>query len=200
MSHIFTTNKDLILASGSPRRQDFFRELGLSFKVICREIDETPLAGEFPEAYVARLALAKALQVACTCPGSVVVGADTSVVLNHEILGKPRDDRHGLQMLKMLSGATHEVVTGFAVVEGEKQQVQTVTSMVQFHDFPDAVLQAYVISGDGCDKAGGYGMQSGGAFLVREIQGSFSNVIGLPMTELVQMLLRFEAIVPGCTS
>ncbi|MDA3970076.1 MAG: Maf family protein [Desulfobulbaceae bacterium] len=196
----FKTSKDLILASGSPRRQEFFRQLGLRFQVICCELDETPLAEESPQTYVARLALAKAHGVAREYPDAVVVGADTSVVFENEILGKPRDARHGLQMLRQLRGAAHEVVTGFAVVHGDKQQVQTVTSIVRFHDFTDAVLQAYVASGDGSDKAGGYGMQSGGAFLVREITGSFSNVIGLPMTELVQMLLGFEAIEPSCTS
>jgi septum formation protein len=200
MAQIFTTNKDLILASGSPRRQDFFRQLGLRFQVICREIDETPLAGESPLAYVERLALAKAHGVAGAWPEHVVVGADTAVVVQDEILGKPRDDDHGLQMLKQLSGTQHKVVTGVAVVAGAEQQVQAVTSIVTFHAFSDAVLKAYVASGDGHDKAGGYGMQSGGAFLVREIQGSFSNVIGLPMTELVQMLLAAQAIAPGCTS
>ena len=199
-SFIFNTTKKLILASGSPRRQDFLAGLGLKFQVICREIDETPLPNESSGNYVSRLALAKAQVVAKSHPGSVVIGADTSVVWKNEILGKPLDALDHLKMLQKLAGCSHEVLTGFAVVSAEKTQVAVVTSEVRFHSFADEILRAYVASGDGSDKAGGYGMQSGGAFLVREVQGSFANVIGLPMTELVQVLLDLGAIAPSCTS
>ncbi len=196
MTAIFTTSQKIILASGSPRRQKFLTDLGLEFQVICREIDETPLAHESPQGYVRRLALAKAHIVADEYPEHVVIGADTSVVFHDEILGKPRDDVHGLQMLQQLRGCSHQVMTGFAVLAGDEQLVEMVTSSVTFHPFPDEVLQGYVASGDGRDKAGGYGMQSKGAFLVQEITGSHSNVIGLPMTELVQVLLDIGAIAP----
>ena len=201
MASIFTTKKQLILASGSPRRQRFLAELGLDFQVICREIDETVLEDEVPEAYVRRLALAKANLVACDFPESVVIGADTSVVWQGEIMGKPLDDIHHLCMLKKLVASSHQVVTGFALVAGKQQQmVEVVTTRVQFGTFSDAILQAYIASGDGRDKAGGYGMQSGGAFLVAEITGSHANVIGLPMAELVRELLVCSAIAPRCTS
>jgi septum formation protein len=201
MAPVFTTIKKLVLASGSPRRQEFFQQLGLEFQVCCCDIDETPLAHESPQTYVRRLALAKAETVAGKqSEASVVVGADTAVVLQDEILGKPRDEVHGLEMLQRLQGCFHEVLTGFAVVSGDRKQVEVVSSRVLFHHFSDEVLQAYVTSGDGRDKAGGYGIQSGGAFLVRQIEGSYSNVIGLPMTELVQVLLDFGAIEPDCTS
>ncbi len=197
MSVIFKTNQELILASGSPRRQEFLLELGLKFQVISRDIDETPLPAESPVSYVRRLALAKAYIVADEYPQSVVVAADTSVVYQNEILGKPRDHDHALRMLQQLRGCAHEVLTGFAVVMAGKKQVEVVTSCVTFHDFSDDVLLAYAASGDGLDKAGGYGMQSAGAFLVQEITGSYSNVIGLPMTELVQVLLDFGVIESG---
>ncbi len=200
MTPIFKTIKPLILASGSPRRQDFLTSLGLDFQVICRAVDETPFELESPDGYVTRLALAKAEAVAHEHPGAVVIGADTSVVLHKEILGKPRDERHHLSMLQQLRGCCHVVVTAFAVVEEGKKQVEVVRSQVTFYNFSDEVLQAYVASGDGSDKAGGYGVQSAGAFLVRDIQGSYSNVIGLPMPEIVQVLLDLGAIAPGCTS
>lgn len=200
MTSIFTACPNLILASGSPRRQEFLAGLGLNFQVICREIDETPLSNESPENYVCRLALAKAQIVAQEHPDSVVIGADTSVVCHGEILGKPVDDCNHLEMLKKLSLSSHKVVTAFAVLTSAEQRVEVVTSKVQFHRFPDDILQAYIASGDGYDKAGGYGMQSGGAFLVKDIEGSCSNVIGLPMTELVRTLLDCGAISPRCTS
>ena len=200
MTAIFTSSKKLILASGSPRRQKFLTDIGLEFQVVCREIDETPLPDESPEKYVCRLARAKAKIVADEYPEAVVIGADTSVVCQDEILGKPVDERNHLEMLQKLSSCFHEVVTGFAVVTPEKDQVEFVTSQVQFQRFSTEILQAYVVSGDGTDKAGGYGMQSAGAFLVQSIEGSYSNVIGLPMTELIQVLLNCGAIVPRCTS
>ena len=201
MAFVFTTMRKLVLASGSPRRQEFFRQLGLEFQVCCCDIDERPLSHESPQMYVRRLALAKAATVAKhQSEDTVVVGADTAVVLQNEILGKPRDEAHGLEMLQQLRGRSHEVMTGCAVVRAGKQQVEVVTSRVSFHYFSDAILRAYVASGDGSDKAGGYGVQSGGAFLVRHIKGSYSNVIGLPMTELVQILLDLGIIEPGCTS
>jgi septum formation protein len=200
MPAIFTVTKKLILASGSPRRQEFLANLGLEFKVICREIDETPRALESPEKYVCRLAQAKAEVVARENPDAVVIGADTSVVCQDEILGKPVDGEHHLQMLKKISAVSHEVMTGFAVVSGGVSQMQVVCSTVRFHTFSDEVLKAYIASGDGQDKAGGYGMQSAGAFLVKEISGSHANVIGLPMTELICLLLDSGAIAPGCTS
>ena len=189
----------LILASNSPRRRDFFCQLGLDFSVISAHVDETPLPAENPDDFVRRLALAKAAAVAQDHPQSAVVGADTVVVAGGAILGKPADEAHAAEMIFELAGKWHEVWTGYAVLPpGGKQGVsEAVCTRVRFAPLSREICRAYAASGDGLDKAGAYGIQSGGAFLVEEIAGSHSNVIGLPMSQLLSTLLQLAILRPA---
>ncbi|PLX51077.1 MAG: septum formation protein Maf [Desulfobulbaceae bacterium] len=189
-SPIFKTCRPLLLASGSPRRRRFFVELGLDFTVKTADVDESPLAAESPDAFVRRLALAKAATVAAEAPGHVVVGADTAVVRDGVILGKPRHRDDGAAMLASLSDRWHEVWTGFALCGREPflEEVAAVVTRVCFAPLPAEVIAAYLATGDGDDKAGAYGIQSGAAFMVAEIRGSYTNVVGLPVAQVVAAL------------
>lgn len=184
----------LILASSSPRRQELLRQIGVSFRVHPADIDETPLTNECPEEYVSRLAQEKARHVAgdSSC---VVLAADTSVVCNRCILGKPVDRDDGLSMLRRLSGQAHEVCTGIAVVSGKRVEHQVVTTRVWFHEQSDDTLNQYWATGESLDKAGAYGIQGKGAVLVDRIEGSYSNVVGLPLAETAAMLRRFGILI-----
>ncbi|MEN8141852.1 MAG: Maf family protein, partial [Thermodesulfobacteriota bacterium] len=186
MAPVFKSVFPLILASGSPRRRDFLRQLGLEFRVASSDIPEELQEGEGAADFVRRLALAKAALVARANPGAAVVGADTVVVREGDILGKPADVAEAIAMVKSLAGGWHEVWTGFALLGPApgQQTVRAVRTRVCFADLGPEVCRAYGESGDGLDKAGGYGIQSAGAFLVAEIKGSYSNVIGLPLSEL----------------
>ncbi len=193
---VFKTIRPLVLASGSPRRSDFLNALGLQFLVETAAVDECVLAGEGPEVFVRRLAAEKAWAVAHHHPGHVVLGADTVVVRDGQLLGKPRSRREAEEVLASLAGRWHEVWTGFALccLEPHLEKVGAVVTRVRFADLDPAVIAAYVASGDGDDKAGGYGIQSGGAFLVAEISGSYTNVVGLPMAEVIAALLAIGVI------
>ncbi len=193
---VFKTVQPLILASGSPRRRDFLAGLGLSFLVAPTEVAETALAGEGPEIFVRRLAQEKAQAVAQDHPGHLVLGADTVVVRDGHLLGKPGSRREAEEILTSLAGRWHEVWTGFALCRQEPrlEKVGAVVTRVRFADLDPRVIAAYVATGDGDDKAGAYGMQSGGAFLVAEISGSYTNVIGLPVAEVLAALLEIGAL------
>lgn len=190
----FRTQERLILASGSPRRRDFLAELGLAFEVVAADIDETPLPGENPVDFVARLAKEKALAV--DLPDAWVLAADTAVVVDGEILGKPGDEAEACAMLMRLSGRWHEVWTGFSLCRqatGE-QCTKTVCTRVRFLLLTPELCRAYVRTGEPLDKAGAYGIQGKGCFLVPEISGSYTNVVGLPMTEVLETLLHHKVI------
>jgi septum formation protein len=177
----------LHLASQSPRRQDILRSLGLSFTAAGVDVDEQRLQGELPEAMVLRLSRAKAM-AADVDPSRIVVGADTLVVLEEVVFGKPKDREECLQMLASLSGRTHRVMTGVAVLASA--EVQTVVSIteVKFREIsPDETL-AYWQSGEPCDKAGAYAIQGRGGIFVEAISGSYSGVVGLPIFETSQLL------------
>ncbi len=195
---MFTALKPLVLASASPRRQQFLRDLGLDFTCLPADIDETPLPGERPAEFAQRLAVEKAETAAALSPASWVIGADTVVTLDSQIIGKPNDSSHALEILRVLRGRTHQVITGLSLICQQEgcTEVLTETSEVTFADFPDAVLTAYIRTGESLDKAGAYGIQSGGAFLVQSIRGSCSNVIGLPLSACVALLLRRGVIAP----
>jgi septum formation protein len=193
----FKTWGRLILASASPRRQAFLRDLGLTFEVRPADINEEPAAGESPAGFVRRLAMDKAQVVATHDAAAAVLAADTVVVINGELLGKPRDMGGAGAMLKRLSGRTHEVWTGFALCRGRKILAeQAVRTEVTFIALNDALCQAYILTGEPLDKAGGYGIQGQGGFLVERICGSYSNVVGLPLAEVVTALLASGVIVP----
>lgn len=177
-----------ILASGSPRRRELLGQLGLSFDVLAAELDESVRPQERPKAYVERLAREKAVAVQSRRPGSIVLAADTSVVVDDAILGKPgADAREGAAMLRSFSGRTHQVMTGVAVAAAQVQSL-VVTSDVVFRALSEAEIAWYVATGEGADKAGGYALQGKAAAFISAIVGSSTSVIGLPLAEAVELL------------
>ncbi len=178
----------LILASASPRRAELLAAAGFVFEVSPQEVDETLRPGEAPEAYVVRVAWEK-VHSACRKSGSIVIGADTVVVVDGEILGKPRDEQDAAGMLKRLSGRTHDVLTG--VVLGGDQLVSDVArTAVRFLPLTDAEIAWYVASGEPQDKAGAYAIQGLASRFVEWIEGSYSNVVGLPIALVCRLLRR----------
>jgi septum formation protein len=191
----------LVLASSSPRRADLLRAAGLEFLVVPSEADETPLPDESPEPHVRRLALAKAQRVAAGVgPQTVVLGADTVVTIDRLILGKPGHAAEAAAMLRRLSGRTHEVLTGVALVLGATVVVEVGRTLVHFSQLTEEDLTWYVSSGEPLDKAGAYGIQGLASRFVDRIEGSYSNVVGLPVSLVVSLLRphgRFDARMPA---
>ncbi len=179
------SHEPLILASSSPRRRQLLEMLGIPVRVVAPNIPEVRRPVETPIDYVERLAREKALCV----PGSLVLGADTTVVVRDSILEKPVDSADALQMLRKLQGRTHQVVTSVALVSGEAVHQATDVTNVVFRKMDDGLLEAYVATGEPMDKAGAYGIQGYGAALVERIEGDFFSVMGLPL-RLVLMLLE----------
>ncbi len=179
----------LVLASASPRRRDLLGQLGLRFTVAAADLDETPRPDEAPEAYVLRLAREKARAVASRFPDTWVLAADTTVVLGRELLGKPRDEAEAREMLTRLSGRTHEVHTGVALA-GRADEALVVRTRVTFRTLSAGEIAWYVGTGEPRDKAGAYAIQGKGGFLVAAIEGSPTNVIGLPLGETLALLTR----------
>lgn len=196
----------LVLASRSPRRRDLLARIGLPFDVVESDVDETLPPGAPLDLAVAELALRKARAVAARLDPSsspepspaVVLGADTLVVLDGQPFGKPGSRSEARQMLHALRGRTHEVLTGVAVVApaADHEEAETVTSRVTMHAFDDAALEAYLLTGEGDDKAGAYALQGIGGRLVRSVDGSATNVIGLPVETTIRLLRRAGLPVP----
>ena len=180
----------LILASASPRRAELLSQIGVNHRACPADIDETPLAGESPEHYVERLAREKALAVAAGHPDNLVLGSDTTVVLAGEILAKPESDDHASSMLSRLSGQTHQVMTAVALARGSDCQSRVSITEVTFRTLDEPEIRAYVASGEPMDKAGGYGIQGRGGIFVRELKGSYSAVVGLPLQETAELLAQ----------
>lgn len=174
----------LILASSSPRRRQLLEMLGIAVQVIPSNIPEEPHSGESPVAYSLRLAGAKASQV----PGDPVLGADTIVVLGREILEKPRDADHALEILRKLQGQTHEVVTSVALLSGGALRNRTDITRVTFRPAGDILLREYIQTGEPMDKAGAYGIQGYGAALIERVEGDFFGVMGLPIRLVLDLL------------
>lgn len=184
----------LYLASGSPRRRELLTQIGVPFLTQIAPIDENALPGESPLAYVERLALAKGhagLAALADSDGAVVLGADTAVVLDGHILGKPRDRADALATLQALSGRSHQVLTAVALVSRERQAARVVISQVTFRPLSQAEIEAYWASGEPQDKAGSYGIQGLAAVFVSQLQGSYSAVVGLPLCETAALLAEF---------
>ncbi len=196
MSRIFYNTEEIILASASPRRRAYLEDLGLSFRVLPADIEEKIYPGESSLAYIQRLAKEKARAVAQDNGEAWVVAADTVVCCEGMVLEKPEDKHRALAMLMRLSGTDHLVQTALCLVNESLSvcEVCTVTTCVSFWDFSEETAWAYVQSGEPLDKAGSYGIQGKGAFLVRKIQGSYSNVVGLPLCEFLEMLTRHGLI------
>jgi len=178
-----------VLASASPRRAELLAAAGFSFTVAHADIDETPLPEESPAAYVQRLAQGKARVVAERMPGQVVLGADTTVVVDGDILAKPADAAEAAAMLRRLQGRAHEVLTGVALVGPVGARVVLAETHVWFDPMSEADIATYVGTGEPMDKAGAYGIQGWAARFVARIDGSYSNVVGLPVA-VVHALVR----------
>ena len=178
----------IILASGSPRRKSLLGSIGLEFEVYCPDIDETYHDGETPAEYTLRLAESKAMAGAREYPGCVIIAADTIVVTDGEILGKPSNREDAVRMLGMLSGREHEVITGVAVSSGGIVHARAVHTLVKFRELSGREISAYVSTGECDDKAGAYAVQGKGSLLVEGIHGDYYNVVGLPLCTLGEML------------
>lgn len=182
----------LYLASRSPRRADFLASLGLRFESLVADVPEQPEPGQSPADYALATALAKAQAAAALAPQPLpVLGADTDVAIDGEILGKPRDAADALAMLRRLSGRRHEVCSAVAVVQGARVETLTTTTAVIFGDIDEADARAYCDSGEPLDKAGAYGIQGYAARWVRRVEGSYTGVVGLPLCETAELLARF---------
>lgn len=186
----------LILASASPRRQELLRVLGIEFDVIPSDVNEEFLNGETPRDHVLRLARDKSMFVSRDNPGAWVLGADTVVVINDEVLGKPETPDEERAMLAKLSGRSHRVLTGFSIVKAGKLLIHDVVeSTVIFKEIHEDEIEWYASTEEPYDKAGGYAVQGMAAYFVKEIHGSYANVVGLPLTEVVTALKHVGAIV-----
>lgn len=190
-------NQKLIyLASTSPRRQELLQQLGVDFKLLRVDCDESVAGNELPEAYVQRLALEKARAGLALLSDEVaqtpVLGADTAVVVDSSILGKPVDEQHAHAMLSLLSNREHRVLSAVALVNAEKQAVAISESRVRFMKLTDAQISAYWHTGEPADKAGAYGIQGLGAIFIENLSGSYTGVMGLPLFETARLLKEFN--------
>ena len=182
----------IYLASRSPRRQELLRQVGVRFETLPADVPEQRKPGQSPADYAIEMALTKARATAAAAPHAwPVLGADTDVVLDDEILGKPRDRADALAMLARLSGRTHEVYSSVAVVQDGRAETALSVTRVSFGSITPARAGAYWDSGEPADKAGAYAIQGLGAQFVKEIHGSYSGVVGLPLYETLQLLARF---------
>jgi septum formation protein len=186
----------IVLASASPRRVELLGSAGIRFDVIPSGIPEDCLPGETPDNHVLRLAREKALDVAGKAGQRFFIGADTVVVCDDEIMGKPQDGADAERMLRKLSGVAHEVITGFAVYDRANNKTigAAVKTKVFFKPLSIDEIRAYIDTGCPFDKAGAYAIQGGAAYMIRKIEGSYSNVVGLPLCEVVEALRQLGAI------
>ncbi|MEM9069568.1 MAG: Maf family protein [Myxococcota bacterium] len=186
---------NLVLGSGSPRRRELLAALGLAFEVRVREVDESPIEREDAQVMVARLAQAKLEAVMELSPDATVLAADTVVIVDGDVLGKPQSPEEGRAMLRRLAGRSHQVTTAVALGRGgQVLEVERTTTEVVFRPLTEAAIESYVAFGEGEDKAGGYGIQGRAGAFVIEIRGSYSNVVGLPMAQTWLLLERHGAL------
>lgn len=193
----------IYLASASPRRRELLKQINISYDVLLlralpprTDVDETPLPGEAPESYVARVASAKAQMgwarvVERGLPEYPVLGADTTVSLDGEILGKPNDREDAEAMLRRLSGTRHLVYTAVAMAQGQQVEQRLSASLVAFKSLSEREIKNYVATGEPYDKAGGYGVQGRAAAFISRVEGSYSGIMGLPLFETVELLEQF---------
>ncbi len=189
----------IVLASASPRRQEILRNAGISFTVQAADIDETPLAGEAPSALAQRLAQEKAQAVFRQRPNDVVLGADTIVVVDGQILGKPRDAEDAVRMLRLLSGCSHQVTTGVCLMgagpsEDSFEDIRSETTLVTMAAIKDEDIFSYISTGEPMDKAGAYAIQGVASRWISSIEGDYFNVVGLPVA-LVYRMLREHGVI-----
>ncbi len=180
----------IILASSSPRRKELLTTSGVEFEIIVKEVDETVPEGTKPDVAAVMTASKKANAVARENIDAVVIGADTIVVCDDKILGKPRNEEHAKEILKMLSGREHEVITGVCLIKGEKINSFAKVSKVRFYELTDAEIESYVATKECMDKAGAYGIQGLGCTLVESIEGDYFNIVGLPVAAVVKEIAK----------
>lgn len=194
MSDRMVDMKDkIILASQSPRRRELLSLITTDFEVVTADVDETVNENETAENTVMMLSKKKADAVSCLYPGRIVIGADTIVVCDGKILGKPENRHHAYEMIKMLSGRTHQVLTGVTITDSYKNDTFFVSSDVTFFDLSEEEILAYAESGEPDDKAGSYGIQGKGSLLVEKISGDYFNIVGLPVSKLNKKLKKFSS-------
>jgi septum formation protein len=178
----------LVLASASPRRQELLRNAGIAFEIQPAHIAEDPLPGESAKDCAERLAREKALAVARQRPNDAILGADTVVVIGDQILGKPVDAADATRMLRLLSGRTHQVITGVCLVTGGQWSVASETTSVAMSEISAEEIAEYILSGEPMDKAGAYAIQGVASRWIPRIEGDYSNVVGLPVARVYRML------------
>ena len=184
-----TTQAEIILASASPRREELLQQAGFTFKVTASGVPELRSPGESPIAFVTRLAREKAQDVASKSDASaIVIGADTVVVCDEEVLGKPADAADAKRMLRLLAGRTHQVITGVCVLSGDVVELAAEVTMVQMQTISAHEIDDYVASGEPMDKAGAYAIQGRAARWIPRIQGCYFNVVGLPAALVTAMI------------
>ncbi len=197
--------KRIYLASRSPRRRELLKQIGVNFELLLLredpkrggDVDETPLPDELPDAYALRIAGAKAENAALrvaqrSLPRNPVLVADTTVVLDGQILGKPADAGQAIQMLQALSGREHKVITVVAMAKLERVETRMSVSTVQFRELFETEIRRYVASGEPLDKAGAYAIQGRAAMFITRIEGSYSGIMGLPLAETAELLQKFD--------
>ena len=196
IKELLKLNKDLVLASRSPRRKKLLEQLGFEFQIIPSGFDESVIYNEEPSQYVVELAHGKAKTVADQLDfDAIVIGSDTTVYFENEYLNKPESEDDAFQMLKRMSGKTHEVWSGISLIDSSNDRCfdEAVCTKVRFRELEDEEIIAYIKSGSPMDKAGSYGIQDDfGSVFVEDIQGDFYNVVGLPLEKLYQLFKKFQ--------
>jgi len=186
----------IILASGSPRRIEYLKSLGLAFEIIPADIDEETNGKGTPVSVAKKLAQEKAQAVSASIndPDALIISGDTIVVLGNQIMGKPVSKKDAAKMLQSLSGKTHKVITGLCLIRGKKIRLGHETTYVTFRTLTPAIIKSYIESGEPMDKAGAYAIQGKGILLVKKINGDYPNVVGLPVVKLAEMLSEYGII------
>ncbi|EKE04092.1 MAG: hypothetical protein ACD_20C00107G0002 [uncultured bacterium] len=187
-------DKKIILASASPRRKELLSNLGLKFEIIPSKVEEIIEGKTFSCELIEQLALDKVMDVKEKVDyPAVIIGSDTVVVVNHKILGKPKDKQDAFNMLRMLSGTTHEVISAIAITDTEtgKTLTNSVTSNVTFKELSDSEINSYIATGEPMDKAGAYAIQGLASIFIKEISGCYTNIVGISTYKLVEMLKEF---------
>jgi len=186
--------KTVILASASPRRERLLKKIVKKFRILPSQVDESKIAYKTPEGFAVKAALAKAEDVALGQINAIVIGADTIVVLDNQILGKPKDTKHAAAMLKSLAGKTHRVITGLAVLDSDSGEILAdfVETKVKMKKVSEQEILDYVKSGQPLDKAGSYGIQEIEGIFIDKVVGDYDNVVGLPLKRLKSMLAKIS--------
>lgn len=184
---------NIILASASPRRKEILENVNVKFTVVASDIDEVILENEPPKELVKRLAFEKCMDIARKNKDALVIGADTIVVLNNHILGKPNNEEDAYNMVKLLSGKKHQVITGISLINlsSDKKVIDYVVSEVTFKDLSEETIRDYINTKESLDKAGAYGIQGYGGLLVENINGDYFNIVGLPISRINDLLREY---------